>query len=327
MPEREERPTQAENESAPVKEQPEQAEQTEQVPAEKTDAPAPEETDEAAEQSEAETPDEEDEEIPVAKTYLEMALSSGVLPIEVRYTQINHPYRKIPIAYRSFTYLNSMISGVVPPEKYTFAADATDSGLRLSKWNIISAMRAVRKFDEAGRRVHFITARCSPSLALEPDLYEWMQKLMEENNFQKPERLCLEFPQSLLYEDAEQVRMSILGMKLLKVKTLMSGCGANDCPVANLIDIPLDYVLISPKLTSMIGSRSRNQTVLSFFQFLRTLPVDIIADGVLNDDQISTLSRADCYGYMPASNYNGSVMHGRLRMTLDEATSQKEEEI
>lgn len=104
------------------------------------------------------TPEEEQEVLTHSK-YLEMALGSGVLPMETRYSQINHPYRKVPIAYRSFTYLNSIVSGVVPPEKYSYASDATELGVRLSRFNIISAMRAVRKMESAGRKIEFITAR------------------------------------------------------------------------------------------------------------------------------------------------------------------------
>lgn len=282
----------------------------------------------APEQAPAEpelTPEEEQEMLAHSK-YLEMALASGILPMETRYSQINHPYRKVPIAYRSFTYLNSIVSGVVPPEKYSYASDATELGIRLSKYNVVSAMRAVRKMEAAGRKIEFITARCSPSLALETDVYEWMRALMAENNFDEPDKICLEFPQSLLYENAEQVKLSILGLKLLKVRTMVSGCGADDCPVANLIDLPVDLVLLAPRLTQMLSSRVKNRVVLQFIQFLRALPTDIVADGVLNDEQIATLSRSDCFGYIPASNYSGNVTHGRLRMTLDEATSQKEEE-
>lgn len=290
-------------------------------------APDAEET--ATEQAPAEpelTPEEEQEMLTHSK-YLEMAIASGILPMETRYSQINHPYRKVPIAYRSFTYLNSIVSGVVPPEKYSYASDATELGVRLSRFNIEAAMRAVRKMESAGRKIEFITARCSPSLALEADLYEWMRALMEENNFDEPDKICLEFPQSLLYENAERVKLSLLGMRLLKVRTMISGCGADDCPVANLIDLPVDLVLLDPRLTQMLSSRVKNRVVLQFIQFLRALPTDIVADGTLNDEQIASLSRSDCFGYIPASNYSGNVIHGRLRMTLDEATSQKEEEI
>ena len=290
----------------------------------------PEET--PADQAQPSAPEEvpaepEEEEKPTGPDYLQMALASGILPMETRYSQINHPYRKVPVAYRSFTYLNSIVSGVVPPEKYSYAADGTEIGVRLSRHNILTAMRAVRKMEEAGRKIEFITARCSPSLALEPDMYEWVRALMEENGFDKPEKLCLEFPQSLLYEDTEQVKLSLLGMKLLKVKTMMSGCGADDCPVAKLIETPVDFVLLAPKLTQLLSSRAKNRIVLQLIQFLRALPAEVVADGATNDEQIATLSRSDCFGYIPASNYSGNVIHGRLRMTLDEATSQKEEEI
>ena len=49
-------------------------------------------------------------------------------------------------------------------------------------------------------------------------------------------------------------------------------------------------------------------------------------DGVKNDKQITVLSRADCYGYIPSAAYEGDVEHGRLRMMLDEALLQSDEE-
>ena len=289
----------------------------------------PEETDPAAESAPSDpidTASSDPAEIPALDARVAETVASGVAPLEMRFCQINSCYRRLPIAYRSFTYINSVIEGVLPPEKYSFASDATERGVRLARWNLKEAIRAVRSFEAAGRKVEFVTARCPANLCLVDDLYEWMKNFLEENDFHEPQKLCLEFPQSLLFEDLEKVRASILAMKLLKVNTLMSGCGETDCPVANLLQIPVDYVLLAPSLTALTDNRNKGSAIASFIAFLRSLPVQVIGEGAMNDQQITSLSRADSFGYIPSSGYVGAARHGKLRLTLQEAVAQKEED-
>lgn len=264
---------------------------------------------------------------PVAPDYVAMTLASGVAPLEVRYSQINSCYRKLPIAYRSHTFVNSVTMGVLAPEQYQFASDGTERGIRLARWNVEQAIAALRTFEKAGRHVQFVTARCPARLALEDDLFQWMKDILDEQDFHQPEQICLEFPQSLLFEDEEKVRLSILNMKLLKVKTMMSGCGADDCPVAKLLRIPVDYVMLDPSVTTLIDNRNKGGATVSLIGFLRSIPMEVIAEGVYNETQITALSRSDCFGYLPSSGFQGNVGHGPLRMTLTEAVSQQEEEI
>ena len=129
-----------------------------------------------------------------------------------------------------------------------------------------------------------------------------------------------------MYEQEEAARAMVLSMKLLKVRTMMSGCGEKDAPLTPLIQIPLDYVTVAPWVTVLADDRNKGASVTALLGFLRSLPCDVIADGVCNDEQISALSRADCFGYIPSSAYRGSVFHGRLRMMLEEAVAQREEE-
>ena len=258
--------------------------------------------------------------------YLGMTLHSGVAPLETRYAQINSCYRRLPVAYRSFTYVNSVIEGVIPPEKYAFAADETERGERMSRYNMVQAMRAVEKLQLAGRHVSFVTARCSPRLVRQDDFYGYVKSLLEERGFLYPERLCLEFPRSLFFEDPEQARMAVLSMKLLKVKTMLTGCGDKDAPLTPLLNLPVDYVVLSPLLTGLADHRDHSASVAALIAFLRSIPCGVIGEGAYNDEQISALSRADCFGYIPSSGYEGTATHGSLRMTLEDAVAQPEEE-
>lgn len=263
---------------------------------------------------------------PPKPDYLRMTINSCIQPLEMRFSQINSCYRKKPIAYRSFTYINSVIQGVVPPEKYSYAADGTDRGKRLAIWNIEAAMHTVEAMILAGRHIEFVSARISPKLVNEPDFYGFIQGIIEKNQFQFPDLICLEFPRTALYEDEEQLRMAILSMKLLKVKTMLAGCGQKDSPVTQLINLPFDYVLLAPWMSALVGDRSKGAALEAFIGFLRDLPCGVICEGARDDDQVSLMSRADCFGYIPARDYVGLAQHGRLRMTLDEAVAQKEED-
>lgn len=258
--------------------------------------------------------------------YLNMTLSAGVKPIEMRFSQINSCYRKLPVAYRSFTYINSVIEGVVSPERYAYAADGTDRGLRISRWNMDQAMRTVKKLEDAGRKTEFVTARCTPKLALQDDPYAFVKETMEAYGFTSPAKICLEFPKTILFEDPVKVRTMLLSLKLLKVRSALAGCGEKDVPLTPLIDLPFDYVILAPWLTALVGDRTKDIVISSLQNFIRSLPCDIIADGLLSDQQISKLNMAGCYGYIPSPSYRGSVEHGRLRMPIDEAVLQKDEE-
>ena len=296
---------------------------------------APEETPEPVPEEPAAQPEEEPEingeDYPEAPEhsgpdYLEMTIQSCVLPVEMRFSQINDGYRKVPKAYRTFTYVNSVIEGVISPERYSYAADETERGVRLTALNIGEAIKAIRRFDEAGRTVEFVTARVSPQIVREVDFYGYVKEILEKNDFHQPDKLCLEFPRTVLYEDPEQTRAALLAMKLLKVRSLLAGCGEKDSALTPLFDLPFDHVILAPWLIGLSQDRSKSEALREMIACISALGCTVIADGVYNDAQITYLARLDCYGYIPSSGYGGDVEHGRLRMPLDEAVMQSEEE-
>ena len=310
------------DEAAPVDEAPAPAEDAAES------APEPEPETAAEPEPEPEPAPEEEPEAPADATpdYLEMTIQSCVLPVDMRFSQINDAYRKVPRAYRTFTYVNSVIEGVISPERYSYAADETERGARLTRLNIGEAIKAIRRFAEAGRSVDFVTARVSPQIVRELDFFGYLKEILDENNFNEPEKLCLEFPRTVLYEDPEKTRMALLAMKLLKVRSLLSGCGEKDSALTPLIDLPFDHVILAPWLIGLADDRTKAQALRELIAYLGALGCGVIADGVYNDAQITYLARLDAYGYVPSSGYKGDVEHGRLRMPLDEALLQSEEE-
>lgn len=261
--------------------------------------------------------------------YVNATIEAGIEPIEMRFAQINTVYPPEPVAYRSFTYLNSVTAGVTGPELYAPLSDASEAGIKLAKWNITHALRAARKMQLAGRRIQFVTARCPYEICFEGSLYDTVKALAEEQGL-SPETICLEFPSGTLRvkrtQERQQIRQAFLDMKLLGVKTMISGIGDSDISPAEFFEIPADLYVLDPSITSMAAGKIKGASVAALAAFLKSLSAEIVGDGVYNDSQMNALLKNDCRYYIPSSGYRGSVQHGSLRMKLEEAIAQHVEE-
>lgn len=245
------------------------------------------------------------------KNRVSKTVDSGVLPLKLRYCQVNSCDGKLPIAYRTSTFVRSMSLGYISPRDYQTACETTDVGLRMAEWNVVQAMKHITRFVESGREIQWISVHCPSKIVETVDLYKWMKRLIKENDFQYPDKLCLEFGVSLLNRKTEPARLAVLDMKLLGVKTMLVGCASGNCPIARLVQIPVDMVMLAPSVTQWTGSRNKPQVVPSLISYLKSMRTEIYADGVLNDDQILLLSRYECVGYITAPVYRGQYSTNR----------------
>lgn len=257
--------------------------------------------------------------------YVKDTKESGIPPLELIYCPINDCYSKTPYAYRTATRINSVVKGRLEQKDFQFATDLTETGVRLAKWNVLQAINDLREFEKQKRKIEFISVRVPAGLARNVALYDWMQEILQTTKYEHPEKICLEFPETLLKGTPDKVRMSILDMKLLKVRTSMSGCASDTCPTFKLAEVPVDIVLLDPKATAFTEDRNKPQLVSSLVAYLRSMRLEVIAEDVKKEDHIRTLGRMEVSGYIAAEDYEGRTEHGGHVMTLQEAISLAEE--
>lgn len=261
----------------------------------------------------------------VYKHRVTRTLDAGVLPLVLRYRQINACDTRLPIAYRTGTVVRSTALGYLTPREYRRAFETTDAGFRMAEWNVTEAMKHITRFVEAGRDFQWISVQCPARMVERVDFYKWMKRLIKENGFRYPTKLCLEFDTSLLNKNTEPARLAILDMKLLGVKTMLIGGGNAECPLSRLVDIPADIVMLSPSVTKWTGSRNKPHLVPTIIPYLKSMRAEVYADGVLNDDQIQLLNRLECLGYATAPSYKGKYPTNR-NMGVRTAIAQKDTE-
>jgi len=255
------------------------------------------------------------------------AALSGVHTLELRYTPIFNPVSKEVLAYRTKTVVYSLELGTLTEPDYVYAVDhGNNTGVKLSIWNISEAIAHINKLEKAGKNFEFVTAKCTSSFADLEDAYAKVRELMEKGNLKNPAKLCLEFPQTLLYLSGDNAKKAILDLKLLGVKTMLSGCGANDCPVSKLLEIPVDDVLLEPATTSLVHDRNKPDVLLKFCQYLKSMNLGVYAEAVENDDDLFSLRRLDILGITCADSYEGTVEQTEGDITLEEILSQAEDD-
>lgn len=260
------------------------------------------------------------------KHRVKRTLDSGVLPLVLRYDQINACDTRLPIAYRTKTLVRSTALGYLTPDEYMASCSKTEVGFRLAEWSVIEAMKHITRFVESGRKeLQWISVRCPSEMVERVDLYEWMKRLMKRNRFRYPEKLCLEFDVSLLKKKTEAARIAVLDMKLLGVKTLLVGCGGADCPTSRIVQIPVDMVMLDPSVTRWTASRNKPQLVMSMIPYLKSMRTEVYAEGVQADEQIQQLSRFECIGYTVDPSYGGKAPTER-DMGVRKALAQKDTE-
>ena len=153
--------------------------------------------------------------------------------------------------------------------------------------------------------------------------FKMIKKLIEEGTLRHPDHLCLEFENTLLLENPEKARTAMLDMQLLKVKTMMTGCASDNCPVHTLSQIPVDMAVLDPSVTRMAVRKGKENIVSSLVAYLKAMEVQPIACEVMDDDQVAAFSRLDCYGYIPSEFYVGSGSHGPREMKEEDVLEQE----
>lgn len=232
------------------------------------------------------------------------SVQAGVAPLELRYQAIRACNNQQSIAFRSEVVLNSLELGVLEQKQFAEAyrvSDPAKVGLRLTDWAISRTLENRSAFTTEEKTDMFLSVICPVAYAEQADFYSRLNKLLRAASYspQKGVKLCLEFPVGLLTsKETENVRKAMLDAKLLGVKTMIVCDDTDSCPLMKLLQIPVDYVVLSAQTTALLQSRDKPGVFAALVQFVHSVNAAVIADGVQTTEQMRLLSRLNCEGYI-----------------------------
>lgn len=230
------------------------------------------------------------------------AVRAGVAPLELQYRAIRACNNQQSIAFRSEAVLNSLELGVLTQSQFAEAYAVSDPegvGLRVTDWAIARALEARSSFSDEEKTDMFVSVACPVAYAEQSDFYNRLKNLLKVSSYdpKKGAKLCLEFPDSLLLSEKD-VKTAMLDAKLLGVKTMIVCKDASSCPLMKLVEIPVDYVVLSAETTALLQSRNKPGVFAALVQLVHSLNAAVVADGVQTTEQMRQLTRLNCEGYI-----------------------------
>lgn len=249
------------------------------------------------------------------------AVQAGVAPLELQYRAIRACNNQQSIAFRSEMLLNSLQLGVLSQKQFAQSYQNSDPdgvGLRVTDWAIARVLEARSSFTTGEKTDMFISVACPVAYAEQSDFYNRLKNLLKvaAYNPKKGAKLCLEFSDSLLSSEKD-VKTAILDAKLLGVNTMIVSNDALSCPLMKLVEIPVDYVILSAQTTALLQSRDKPGVFAALVQLVHSLNAAVVADGVQTTEQMRQLSRLNCEGYIH-QNEQPVDADGSSRLSSDE---------
>lgn len=110
-----------------------------------------------------------------------------------------------------------------------------------------------------------------------------------------PTRLLLEISEVTLNEKPEAARAILKKIASENLHVAVDHFGSSLAPINHLVRLPIDAVKLEPKMVAAAGSSKRQSAILeSLIQLGRSLGVQVVAEGIQSEEQLTLMRRLGC---------------------------------
>lgn len=223
-------------------------------------------------------------------------LESGVEPITLAYETVYNCSMQDPIAYRTRLVINSITLGELGPESYGITAEQSERASRLADINFELIRRKVEEFIKNGTKFQWISAKCDATQLLNGDLPQKLEELFGGDK-KKLAKICIEFPDSILYNDPADFREKLLDLQACGVNTLVHGFGSGYCPVLRLAMFPFMFVALDPEQTALMQNSEGGKTAQALVDYVNGLHAEVIACGLHTAEESAPWYKCNAFGF------------------------------
>ena len=186
--------------------------------------------------------------------------------------------------------------GWISPNEFIPVAEETGLIHDLDMWILRQACSQMRRWHTAypSDPPLAISVNVSPRQFAEPHLVEEIAGVLEETGLQ-PSSLRLEITEGVLMDDQELARDILTRLKALGVGLKIDDFGTGYSSLAYLAQLPFDTMKIDRSFTVQLwGGDCNSQIVKSILDMAHTLGMEVVAEGVEDNEQITRLISLGC---------------------------------
>ena len=185
--------------------------------------------------------------------------------------------------------------GVVPPLE--FLPIAEDSGLivPIGRWVLHTACAQAQRWqDELGDRAPVMAVNVSARQLTRSDVAADVASALAASGLD-PRKLCIEVTESILLEDADAARTTLLRLSELGVSIAMDDFGTGYSSLSHLRELPVDIVKIDRSFVQGLGQSDGDAALVgAVIGMAQALGILTVAEGVETEQQAAWLRSRGC---------------------------------
>jgi diguanylate cyclase (GGDEF)-like protein/PAS domain S-box-containing protein len=190
----------------------------------------------------------------------------------------------------------------VPPGEFISAAEESGLIVPIGEWVLREALRQAKTWQAAGRAL-FVAINVSANQLARPSFVERLRRLIQETGID-PALVELEVTESVIIEGAGEAREALDHIAALGVGIAIDDFGTGYSGLAYLKRLPIDTVKIDQSFVRDLTVDPDDAAIVTaIVAMARSLGVDVVAEGVETEEQLSELMRLGCHraqGYLLA---------------------------
>jgi diguanylate cyclase (GGDEF)-like protein len=206
----------------------------------------------------------------------------------------------IDLATGAFTGVEALLRwrhptrGVVQPNDFIPALESSGLIVPVGQWVLETACRQGAKWQSDGHR--FVVSVNVAARQLQTDrIVDDVYGALQSSRFD-PRMLVLELTESALLQDVPLTVTRLQLLKSLGVRLAIDDFGTGFSSLAYLQQFPIDILKIDRSFVSGIHDSAKSAAIIqTFVQLGRALNLEVIAEGIENDDQRAQLATANVH--------------------------------
>jgi diguanylate cyclase (GGDEF)-like protein len=182
--------------------------------------------------------------------------------------------------------------GLMPPGEFMELAEMSGVIAPLTRWVLRESIRQVKQLENDARSLH-VAVNVSTRNLYEPDLVDWIESLLHEEDF-PGERLTLEITESLLMDDPLLALEVLTRLKAMGISLSIDDFGTGYSSLSYLRDLPIDEIKIDQTFVEAMGDDGDDTIVRSVIDLGHNLDLAVVAEGVEDLDILLRLVDLGC---------------------------------
>lgn len=183
--------------------------------------------------------------------------------------------------------------GSIPPSEFIPLAEESGHIIPLTRWIIEEACKQGMEWYEQNL-IQPISVNLSTKLFQSEYLLIWLEEILQETGL--PAHLLeLEITESMVLHDIDEVTLQLGRIRHRGVRVAMDDFGVGYSSIGLLDRIPIDAIKLDRLFMENLHEANKRAIIHAIIMMAHTLELDVIAEGVETEKQVSTLLQLGCF--------------------------------